>query len=81
LTCTLLTAFAPELAFWTRRGVNTSALSKRWSLTPGLVVPIPTLPRLVMIIRSMFAVKNRRDGFGAVAEASGLTFRNPTPRP
>ena len=47
----------------------------------GLVVPIPTLPVLVMITRWTFAVANRREGFGATAEASGRTLKKPEPRP
>src|SRR4030095_16649883 len=44
------------------------------SLATGLVVPMPTLPVLVMIILWTFAVRDRRDGVGATAGASGLTF-------
>jgi hypothetical protein len=52
-----------------------------WRGNAGAWVPIPTFPVFVMIILSVFAVRKRRAGFGAMAPESGRTLMNPDPRP
>src|SRR6476469_7142257 len=47
----------------------------------GALVAMPTLPALVTIMRSTFTVKNRNDGLGATALASGRTLKKAAPRP
>ena len=47
----------------------------------GALVPIPTLPTLVMIIRSTSTLMKRSEGLTPVAPGAGRTLKNPAPTP